>query len=228
MGISKIMQPRGLSQPSVERPPSLDPASIAGVSHGALVSTVDAPESVPTHELPSPANRKYGVTPRPRKPRVINDKKLRRTIGLIVALKVQGKTQKEIAEELGLTANTVQTYLYRARKKGYLDTSHFDNPNDVLETIIRPKVVENVEALLDWRHPKTGLPSMDMTIETAKGIGVFQQHTVAKGNQPVATSAFALKVQVILPPDGITAIARTGTMGGRQAVEGEVIESAED
>lgn len=219
MGISKIMQPRTSASTSDGCPPSPVPeAPQAAVSRDAVEPVV--PDS-PT----LPVVRK----PRKPKPKVITDKKLRKVVGLILALKVSGKSRREIAEELEISENTVKTYLWRAKKRGYLQADSFDDPNDVIETLIRPRVVENIDALLNWKNPKTGLPSMDMTIETAKGIGVFQQHTIAKGQTGPAMNANVLKVQIVMPPNmsGQTE-ARTGAMGGRPAVlEGEVVEQPE-
>jgi hypothetical protein len=211
MGISKLMQSRVNDAPHEdERPPSLDPVS-------AVPAVVEP--------APSPVIRK----PRKSKPKPIKDTKLRKVVGLILALRVQGKSRAEIAEELELTENTVKTYLYRAKKKGLIDSNSFDDPNDVLDTVIKPKVVENIEALLAWKNPKTGLPSMDMTIETAKGIGVFQTHQVQKGGTVQNANAFALKVQIHMPPNAQGALpdARLGTMGGRMAVDAEIVESEE-
>lgn len=222
MGIDKLMQPRTES----ERPPSQ--ARVPADAPRRSLSP--GPSEIPTHELPAtPRAQRTALARKARRPKPITDPRLRKVVSQILALKVMGHTRAEIAEQLQLTENTVKTYLFRARKKGYLTANDFDDPHEILDTVIKPKVVENIERLLDWRHSETGLPSMDMTIETAKGLGVFQNHSVAKGSGAVMSpSAFALKVQIQLPPGATTADVRAGSMGGTQAIDGEVLVSPDE
>ena len=148
----------------------------------------------------------------------ILDKRLRKWTALIVALRINGKTNSEIAEELGLSLNTIKSYIRRAMDKGYLKASDMSDPEDWLEHVIVPRVLGNVEELLLARDEKTGLPLENVTLEAAKGTGVFKNHSVNK-SAPVAQTMMALKVEVVMPPNSGTPVPISGMMGGSPLVD---------
>lgn len=133
----------------------------------------------------------------------------------VLAMRAQGMAAKAIAEQLGYSEDTLRQYVSRANRKGWIDISAFDNVDDQLEHVIKAKVVKNVNAFLD-REDK------DVTLEAAKGLGMFKTHQVVKGDQ-VAQVGFALRVQVEMPPNPsgnkpVVSI-RPGTIAGSTALD---------
>ena len=147
----------------------------------------------------------------------ILDKRLRKWTALIVALRINGKTNPEIAEELGLSLNTIKSYIRRAMDKGYLKAADMSDPDDRLDHVIIPQVLNNVEELL-YARDALGLPLRDVTIEAAKGTGVFKNHSVNKATTAPPTM-MALKVEVVMPPNSGTPVPNSGTMGGSPLVD---------
>jgi transposase len=189
----------------------------------ALVGTA-SPSTLPygchvndTHEMQSAGRAKKSKYERERRRnlRAPKDSKVRRTVFAAVALKAQGIKNKEVAEQLGVTVNTLKVYMYRAHKAGWLNIESFNDPDDKLEIVLKSKVIRNVDEFLEKRDK-------DITIETAKGLGVFKTHQVVK-NDTVAPVAIALSVQVEMPKDtGI--VPREGSIGGAPYFDAEVVE----
>lgn len=67
---------------------------------------------------------------------------------------------KEIAQRMGIAANTLESYLNRAVKQGILK---FDDPIKRLEHEIAPRVLDNLKDYLEQKDKQ-------VTIEAAKGI----------------------------------------------------------
>ena len=145
-----------------------------------------------------------------------------------IALRAQGFSIEEAAEEIGLTKNTIKSYLQIARREGWITSSVFIDPADKLEHVLQHQVVENLGAILaetnEQAAEKTALSSraVETTIEVAKGTGLLKQHQVSKG-EITSQVGLALKVQIDMPA-GITTIAREGSIGGTPAFEAEIIE----
>lgn len=174
------------------------------------------PDEIAPHTLtlvPTKNGRPRGRGPKPYAPR---DKKVFKTAMAIIALRAQGQTQQEIGEVLGITRNTVQTYLARANKLGYLKMADFDQPNDQIDVILRSKVVRNVDTLLDARDKDTTLKVFEML------------NPPVKNDAPIQQTAMVLQVRVDMPPppvqnpmlppvvsEGISI--REGTIGGAMA-----------
>jgi hypothetical protein len=219
VGIAKIMQPRTSASTEGDGPPSIAPEAPEqpAVSRD-LVPVVDSSNT--------PVVRK----PRKPKPKPITDKKLRKVVGLILTLKIQGKSRKEIAEELELTENTVKTYLWRAKKRGYLQADSFDDPNDVIETLIKSTGRGEHRRVAELEEPENGTAVDGHDDRNRKGNRrVPAAHDREGSDRPRVQNANVLKVQIVMPPNmsGQTE-ARTGAMGGRPAVlEGEVVEQPE-
>ena len=159
---------------------------------------------------PVPAKKKIRLV-NPRAPR---DQRMHKACLGIIALKAQGMTHEEIGDILGYPKQTIDTYLKRGMKRGWLNINSFDDPNDQLEYALKSKTVRNVNEFLDERDKK-------VTVATAKGIGLFKQHAVVQSDQKTSVG-MALKVEVTLPPGAAqqsTIAIRPGTIGGGRGAD---------
>ncbi len=149
----------------------------------------------------------------------------------IIALRAQGiKSSQAIGEQLGLTRDTVNTYMYQAHKKGWINGDTFADPEDTLEYVLKHKVVKNLNTVLDETAEDGSLSgrAVEVSLEVAKGTGLLKQHQVVKGEGGAPVN-FALKVQVDMPPVLQQPCARSGSIGGQPYfAEAEVIEVKEE
>lgn len=146
----------------------------------------------------------------------IKDSKIRRAVLVIMAMRASGHTHQEIADELQYSVKTIASYIRIGYEKGWIEKRDLRHPDDYVDTVIVPKVMRNVEECLDARN-QLGLPDRDMTIEAAKGTGVFKVHKSGT-DQPIVNQQMALKVQIEMPHGhGQTPglVPRTGTIGGQ-------------
>jgi DNA-binding CsgD family transcriptional regulator len=152
--------------------------------------------------------------------RAPKDSKVRKTVFAAVALKAQGLKNKDVAEQLGITTNTLKVYMYRAHKNGWFNIDSFEDPDDKLEIVLKSKTIRNLDMYLDNADK-------EVTLETAKGLGIFKQHQMIK-NDTVAPIGIALSVSVEMPPaavGGAIPEARVGSIGGAPYFDAEVVES---
>lgn len=152
---------------------------------------------------------------------------MRKVALAVIALRSQGVKMKEISEQLGYSPDTLRQYLSKAGKKGWINLSSFNEPEDQLEYVLKHKVVRNVNEFLDGRDK-------DVTLEAAKGLGMFKTHQVVKG-ETTAQIGMALRVQVEMPPQqhgqpNVTI--RPGTIGGARGtdipVDAEIVNTQEE
>lgn len=156
-------------------------------SHALSAPTGDSgvpSTSVPSTHVPLPRKRRGTF-------KAQKDSRIYKTVMSIIAMRAQGIPRSDIADALGITMNTLQTYLGRANAKGWINLASFTNPDDQLEVVIRSKTVRNVNEFLDLRSEK-------VTIEAAKGLGMFKQHQVVK-SEGQGPTVLALKVHVEMP-----------------------------
>jgi hypothetical protein len=111
---------------------------------------------------------------------------------------------KEVAETLGLAPRTITGYLSRAASEGWLK---FQNPFDRFEHEIIPKVVDNIAYYIKKRD-KT------MTIEAAKGGGIFKSYGSVKTESDTPHTVLALKIETV-GPSGINPPAIQGHVIGK-------------
>lgn len=146
--------------------------------------------------------------------------KIRAKAAAICALKIQGYSTDEVAEKIGLRPASVRQYLWIAGKNGWLTTQ---DPHDDAEFRLTHRVVSNLDELLHARSSVTGLPDKEVTLESAKGFGVFRDHS--KPQEENNQQANMLTINIITP-EGPAAQMRKGTTGGVPAyVEGECVET---
>ena len=125
----------------------------------------------------------------------------------IMALRISGVSDEQIAKEVGIQPRTLRQYLWLAAKNGWL---RFDDPADRLEYELAPKIVDNIAHHLN-------LKDKVMTIEAAKGIGLFKTHQSLKNEGVIQQTVLALKIEFptdaprLVPPGAILGVARTET-----------------
>ncbi len=190
-----------------------DPSLLASSSRGP---SADIPSLSPAESRsPAVSAGESPIVPKrtPLARKKLNQRKMYKVVMAAVALRAQGFTFKEISAHFGYAEDTVKSYLKRANKEGWINSTSFPCPDDQLEFILKSKTVRNLEQFLDDRDKL-------VTIETAKGVGLFKQHQVVKG-EGTTNVGVALRVQVELPPaaasNGLTI--RPGTIGGARAID---------
>jgi len=144
----------------------------------------------------------------------------------VIALRAQGVSADDIAATVGYSKETIRTYLKRAHARGWLNINSLPDVEDKIDIVLKDKVVRNVNEFLDERDK-------DVTVEAAKGFGIFKQHQVIKGDQNLSVG-MSLRVQVEMPPTphgGSPIIIRPGTAGGVRGMDipldAEIIETEE-
>lgn len=150
--------------------------------------------------------------------------KIYKTCIAVIAMRAQAVPAKQIAETLGYSEETIRTYLKRAHRRGWLNINSLDDVEDKIDIVLKDKVVRNVNEFLDDRDK-------DVTVEAAKGFGIFKAHQVVKGDVQVGLG-MSLRVQVEMPPANASPIIiRPGTAGGARGseipIDAEIIENQE-
>jgi DNA-binding transcriptional regulator LsrR (DeoR family) len=143
---------------------------------------------------------------------------MRAKAAAIMALKIQGHTNEEIAEQVGLSVRSLRQYLWIAGKNGWL-TIH--DPHEYAENVLLHRVVSNLDELLHARNAITGLPDKEVTLELAKrGLEPFKERPM---EAPVVQQANQLSINIVMP-EGKLPQMREGSGGGAAAyVDGDVV-----
>ena len=132
-----------------------------------------------------------------------DDRSFRARVLQIAALRARGLNLKQIAEELGLSHQTVKDISYKASKVGLLK---YEDPYERFEQSIVPKVVDNIEYWIEQKDKK-------MTIEAAKGAGIFKAHQALKVESEAPQTILALKIE--MPPGAEAPKIVTGRVVGK-------------
>ena len=99
--------------------------------------------------------------------------------------KFPGIMNIEVAQKMGISAHTLNCAITIGGKEGWLV---FDDPHERLKHKIVPKIVDNIEYYIDQKD-KT------MTIEAARGTGLFQSYQAAKAEGEPVQTMLALKIE---------------------------------
>ena len=147
------------------------------------------------------------------------DSKVRRVALLIMAMRLAGMEDTEIAKELGISRNSIGPYVYRAGKNGWLDLSA---PRERLEMTLASKAVDNLEEMLnDPTVLEKGqrVVKQEATHRLLEGTIYKQIAEPKQQQQAVQTTVVAIRVE---QPPGPPQQIREDTMGGTPAyIEGE-------
>lgn len=137
----------------------------------------------------------------------------------ILALRAREMTNPQIGEMLGLTAGTIDQYLYRAGKMGWLEEL-VDDPKDAIEYDVLHKVVRNLHDALDCDDPDR---RDSMTVEVARGT-LFKKFDPKTNVAPPPLTMLAVKIEM---PAGEMPSVRAGAIVGTPAfLEGTVSDDA--
>ena len=138
------------------------------------------------------------------------DKSARARVTEYLAYRTAGvKTQQEIAEKMGIARRTLQTLLWRAGKEGWLV---YTDPTERFEQEIIPHVVDNIAHFIKQKD-------RTMTIEAAKGAGIFKSHQAVKVESDQPQTVLALKIETAPQMDVKVAAGQiVGTPRGAEAL----------
>lgn len=108
------------------------------------------------------------------------DSKMRKRVAKILMYKLQGYKGPAIAKKLGMSEDNVRHYMYIAGKNGWLNASGtaLTDPAEELAFNASHKAVRNINLALDGVALPPGM--QEMTLETAKGLGLFKNHSAIK------------------------------------------------
>lgn len=148
--------------------------------------------------------------------------KVRKTVSAIVALKIQGFSTAEIAEQLSIKPASVRQYLWIAGKNGWL-TTH--DPHEIAHSQLVHRAVSNLDEWLHARDARTGLPDKEVMLESLKGLSVFGGGAPAQ--QPEGGATNVLAIQITMPVSNNLPQMREGNDGGRPAyIDGQVLDDS--
>ncbi len=114
---------------------------------------------------------------------------LRGRIVEFIGMRANGMSNVAIAKAMGIHPHTLNTHICKAIKDGWLK---FDDPVSRFENEIVPKVVDNIDFFINQRD-KT------MTIEAAKGAGVFKSYQAIRTETTAPQTILAIKIETISP-----------------------------
>lgn len=140
------------------------------------------------------------------------DSKVRTTALQIIAMRIAGMDDDEIAKLLKISVKSISPYVYRASKNGWLE---FDNPKEQLQYAVVPKAVRNLNAALDKQNERL---ASGLTVGDHVALKVAEM-TVAKEFDQQATAAIAhsiVAIKIEMPP-GAPQQLREDTTGGLPA-----------
>lgn len=132
----------------------------------------------------------------------------------MIAFRAQGLNNIAIAEKLGISARTLNTLIWQASKEGWLK---FTDPMERFQNEIIPKVVDNIDYFID-KKDKT------MTIEAAKGGGVFKNYQAIRVEGTAPQSVLAIKIETATPLKAKEISVGHIVGKAKEITEGEVID----
>lgn len=169
---------------------------------------VDSLSSLPPTEGPEPL-----VVPATYQ-KLAPDSKVRVKVMTILAMRVAGIEDEQIAKELGLTIGSLRNYIYLAGKNGWLTAESIQNPVEQIEYTLLHKVVRNLDQYLD-----SSIPSERQAVTEKLFDATLAKHWAPVAAAGPAQTLVAIRIeQPAGPPQQI----REGTIQGLSAwSEGE-------
>lgn len=147
--------------------------------------------------------------------RLPEDSDIREIAMKIIAFRLGGMSDADIAGYLEISAKSVRTYVYRAHMNGWLN---YNSSKEAIEFGLMPKVIRNLDAALDddYRNENTGLRvKTQVALKIAEGVTFKEFGPDLTPQQPLSQTAISIKIEH--PTNPVTL--REGTIGGY--LEGE-------
>jgi hypothetical protein len=197
--------------PALEAQPSLPP-----------VVPADAPQELPVNDLTvttaNVAPPDATVTKRPSW-YLPDDSKVRAAAMQIMAMRISGMEDQQIADALGISVKSISPYVYRAARNGWLKLDH---PKERVQYEIMHKVIDNLDEGLNSQGILTNgmRERTHVALKIAEGtvFKAFEQVQQAQGGSN------AVRVNIIMPPGPMQTM-RDDTIGGSPAyVDAVVVE----
>lgn len=137
----------------------------------------------------------------------------------IIAMRIAGLDDEEIAKQLGLAHRSIRQYVYIASKNGWL--TDFSSTKDAIEFGLLPKALKNLHGLLDSEIlPVKAKATMELLQGTA-----FKEFDQKTADQQAPTTVVAIRIE--RPAAPITV--REGTIGGTPGyVEADLVSGASE
>ena len=124
------------------------------------------------------------------------DSKSRKRVAKILMLKLQGYKGPAIGKKLGISEESVRHYMWLAGKNGWLNATGtaLTDPTEELAFNTSHKAVRNINLALDGVALPPGM--QEMTIETAKGLGLFKSHAQVKNEGPAQPNMLIVQFEM--------------------------------
>lgn len=189
------------------------------------VKPESSPITAPDAGLPPPS----GPVNPPSVPKKIDASSYKRggkayaTAMKVLLLKADHKTYKEIAEILGTSEGYIKNIMWMAGKNGWFTEGDFADPSEELAFKTVHKVVKNINQALDGQDLTD--KQQEMTLETAKGIGLFKQHSSSKVDGTSLSPGLSITIQL---PAGHEQpqLPEGGAVGAPMFLEAEKVDDA--
>lgn len=136
--------------------------------------------------------------------RATEDSPIREAAMKIIALRLGGLSDDQIAEHLGISRKSIGPYIYKAGKNGWLD---YGSSREAIENGLAHKVIRNLNAFLDDMSDNDS--RREVTLEVAKGT-IFKEF----GAELAAAIAPSTAISIRIEQPSIQQPIREGTIGG--------------
>lgn len=190
-GRPRVMGPVSVTPPTSEQ--SLQPSLPPAAPETALVSSPKPEDATPSWYCPP-------------------DSKVRTVALQIIAMRIAGMEDAEIAKALDISEKSISPYVYRAGKNGWLD---LDNPKERMQFQVVHKAVRNIDAALDNND---SVLASGMKVKDAVALKVAEMTIGKQFDQqqtgPTAQTIVAIRIEM---PPGAPQSMREDTTGGLPA-----------
>jgi predicted transcriptional regulator len=205
-------------------------AKAVPITTQALVQAVRAaPVVPPSNGAAVPASGSPSHLPADEHTRLPADSLVRKKAMHILAMRMAGNTNQEIAKALDIAERSIRQYIYLAGRNGWLvESENWADPADRLEFELSHKVIRNLDEAMDddARNEKTGMKvKTAVALKVAEGT-IFKKFSEAVV-QPNHSNILAIRIETLVGT--AVEVVREGAGGGTpRFTEGEIIDVPSD